>query len=305
MSTQGSGSFARTGNLESDCRSMERRSVAAASLASRHVDSNSKSRNSVFQELDLKQFGFHAQTAFDADKELEKFRSKNFRLAPLPLDNNVWRRPPPDFRPQAWEPKPPKRNSRDAMQPWKYRIASDAEFEATVEARKNHVSMPTAMSLPGKKNEKSGMRLRFRPLRAGSARMRSVRDAALQAGPYHNPQPHDHRALPLIQSLGLDEFETNHDKDPYNIRFLTKHKNTIIGPLNKNINLRNCSGTMWSAVCQPEKWENSLHLPREKWPSRPKEYTRYRLPFRDPHDAFLGNVELKLNNQWSTEQISR
>ena len=60
-------------------------------------------------------FGFEAKSAFDAGRDLTQFRSVLVRLSPPPSVDDPWRRPPPDFRPQVYEPRPPKRNTRDAM----------------------------------------------------------------------------------------------------------------------------------------------------------------------------------------------
>ena len=66
------------------------------------------------------QFGFDGKTSFDAERELMKNRSEHFLIKEKESIDDIWKRPPPDFRLQMFAPKPPKRNSREAMQPWKY-----------------------------------------------------------------------------------------------------------------------------------------------------------------------------------------
>ena len=48
--------------------------------------------------LGLVQFGFHAKTAHDAEEALLQTRSENYKVPPPTTDNDVWKRPPPDFR---------------------------------------------------------------------------------------------------------------------------------------------------------------------------------------------------------------
>ena len=76
-----------------------------------------KSASHTFTEND---FGFQTKTSFNANKELQKYRSKNFEVFFPHVDNDIWKRSAPDFRPQEYAPRPPKRNTRMAMQPWKY-----------------------------------------------------------------------------------------------------------------------------------------------------------------------------------------
>ena len=48
-----------------------------------------------------RKFGFDAKTAFVAAQNLGKTRSDTFRLTPPPPDDDIWKRPAPDFRPQV------------------------------------------------------------------------------------------------------------------------------------------------------------------------------------------------------------
>ena len=85
------------------------------------------SRASSNKTLTLTPFGFEAKTSFNASDDLTQTRSKSFTIRPAPVDDDIWKRPPPDFRPQVYAPKPPKRNSREAVQPWKYTALCDQE----------------------------------------------------------------------------------------------------------------------------------------------------------------------------------
>ena len=68
----------------------------------------------------MRSYDFTAKASFDASQHLLKSRSDTFLLGAKIPDNDIWKRPPPDFKPQIYAPKPPKRNSRDAMRPWSY-----------------------------------------------------------------------------------------------------------------------------------------------------------------------------------------
>ena len=48
-----------------------------------------------------RKFGFDAKTTFVAAQNLGKIRSETFRLTPPPPDDDIWKRPAPDFRPQV------------------------------------------------------------------------------------------------------------------------------------------------------------------------------------------------------------
>ncbi len=71
-------------------------------------------------QYNVEPFSFEGRISFDAHQDLSKTRSSNFHIRHPPKDDDIWKIPPPDFRPQNFAPKPLKRNSREAMKPWKY-----------------------------------------------------------------------------------------------------------------------------------------------------------------------------------------
>ena len=75
---------------------------------------------SATQSLNGGEFTFASQSRFNASQDLVLTRSDSYVIRKPLKEDNIWTRPPPDFRPQQYLPKPPKRNSRESMQPWKY-----------------------------------------------------------------------------------------------------------------------------------------------------------------------------------------
>ena len=113
--------MSRTSSRISSAFTETSRSNSAPVMPSLHhpVSSSSTPKSATFY-VGANPFGFQSKTSFDATKELQKYRSATFTLPPSIVDDDIWKRSAPDFRPQRYAPKPAKRNSRDAMQPWKY-----------------------------------------------------------------------------------------------------------------------------------------------------------------------------------------
>jgi hypothetical protein len=64
---------------------------------------------------------FQEKRNFEAIKNLIKTRSRNKKKTVVEEDNSdVWKRKPVDFTVKLYHPKPPKRNSRNAIKPWLY-----------------------------------------------------------------------------------------------------------------------------------------------------------------------------------------
>ena len=141
-------------------------------------------------EYTSKPFGFEKRTAFDAAKDLLKSRSDSFLLPSPATDDDPWKRAAPDFRPQVYAPKPPKRNSRDAVQPWKY---------GTIPGEYKFVRRPCTVTLPHVLNPRPP---RDQPIvthfdipDAAEARMMIVKEGMFPAEPYVMPKPHDFRGV--------------------------------------------------------------------------------------------------------------
>jgi len=247
-------------------------------------------------------FGFDAKTSYDAAETLLKSRSESFLLKPPQKDDDIWKRPPPDFRPQRFAPKPPKRNSRDAMQPWKY---------GTIPGKKEVVKKTNVVHLPHilnpKKNDEKEFKTRFTDLMdAFDAKMEYVKEGMYKPGLYQMPKPHDFRGYPPIKSLGLDEFDVWYNKDPYNIHFLTRNLNIIHGLNSRPLSGSQHHGRQMAPPLTPKPhWEARLIMEKDAWPLKSASYTRYRRQGRDPRSALMSRIDHHLSAEWAKEQLER
>ncbi|XP_064614378.1 uncharacterized protein LOC135478043 [Liolophura sinensis] len=252
--------------------------------------------------LGIVQFGFHAKTGFNANIDLVQTRSDHLKPKLQPLHLDPWRRPPPDFRPQLFGPNPPKRNAQESMQPWKY---------GTIPGQRQSYSRPKRQSLvlqgvlDGAKSEEDPFLTRFRAPDSYEAKLMFVKDGRFPLGRYATPTPHDFRGYPPIKSLGLPEFITAHDHDPYNIAFKSERLNIYHG-LNTEPPTDRHLGRQMAPVLPPQPyWESRLILPNSPWPRRPASFTRFRRQGRPPHSAFMDRVEETLTAKWAKEKLEK
>lgn len=140
-------------------------------------------------------FGFTSKTQYDANESLIQIRSENFSKLVPEKDNDIWKRPPPDFRPQVFAPKPPKRNSREAMRPENY-----GTFPGKHVTVKRPVRNVIPHMLRPAKPDEGRMSLRFHIDRPFTAKKKFVREGMYKAGKFKNPQPHDFRGVGVIHS---------------------------------------------------------------------------------------------------------
>ena len=140
--------------------------------------------------LGIVEFGFHAKTSFDADDALLLTRSEKFRLNTPPRDDDIWKRPPPDFRYVVYAPKPPPRNTRDSQQPWRY---GTYPGQRTVYKREPKSLLPIIFrsAQPRRKEFVT----RFHIARPFTAKKDFVRNGMNVPGEYVPPKPHDHRGV--------------------------------------------------------------------------------------------------------------
>lgn len=250
--------------------------------------------------LGLNPFGFESKNTFDASLDLTHSRSARFAVRPPEPDADIWRRKPPDFRLQVYNPNPPKRNSRDAMQPWKY---GTYPGEEKPKKRAQSVNLPNIFK-EGKEDILKNLDLSSSNLMGISdEKNHFVREGMYPAGPYSNPKDPDFRGLKPIGPLGLEEFDTSYEKDPYNIKFHTNNLQTIHGTGGKAPYERLTEGnSMATPLHQPPKWEQRLHMPNLRWRTPYCAYTRYRLPWRYPEQVIMDRVEESLNVKWDQEK---
>ena len=145
-------------------------------------------------------FGFEAKTSYDASETLLHNRSEKFKVKPLPPDDDIWKRPPPDFRPQNFAPKPPKRNSRESQQPWKY---GTFPGHTSVKSPKV-VRLPYILQPQPPKDTPFVTQFPDIP---GSyeAKVEAAKEGFFKPGPYQPPVPHDFRG---VSHVTLFKFHT-------------------------------------------------------------------------------------------------
>jgi len=221
---------------------------------------------------------------------------------------NVWKLKPPDFNPQIFEPTPPKRNSRDAIRPWTYdantttpsleemrenrRANTKRTDHLLQQLERQHSSIPPQTAPCGNSNR--SMRLRFRIDDPHEARIRFVKTGCFKKPPYTNPKPHDHRGYPPLKALGLEEFKTSYDRDPYDgvgLKCKKKGIATITGPqadFLRHVRLKKKED--YEAI-RHLKYDPALILPKLSYPNKMPAFTRHRRKDRSAKSAYLERAE--------------
>ncbi|OWF55499.1 uncharacterized protein LOC110459748 [Mizuhopecten yessoensis] len=249
--------------------------------------------------LSMFPFGFDSKTKYDANESLITIRSTNFSKKELEKDDDIWKRPPPDFRPQKFAPNPPKRNSRESMQPWRY---------GTFPGEHVFVKKPSTKVMPKilmpKKTPEGRIITQFHIDRPFTAKKKFVREGMFKPEMFVNPTEHDFRGYPPIKKMGLPEFTTHEEADPFDIYFNTDRLNIIHGePLERAAD-RNIKGLqMAPPVHLLPRWERQLILDNEPYPTKPGEFNRHRLRFRPARSAFMERVTRTLDINWAKERL--
>ncbi|CAC5406790.1 unnamed protein product [Mytilus coruscus] len=143
---------------------------------------------SAASSLGIVPFGFHSKTQYDANETLIQIRSENYEPKEPIKDNNIWKRPPPDFRPQIFAPKPPKRNSRESMQPWNYGTIPGQREIIKRERQKviPHILLPL-------KEDRTRFVTTGRIMRPFTAKKKFVTEGMYNPGPFADIREHDFR----------------------------------------------------------------------------------------------------------------
>lgn len=139
-----------------------------------------------------REFNFPGKSKFQASKDLLLTRSDSYIIRKPPPDDDIWRRPPPNFCPQSYAAKPPKRNSRESMKPWKY---------GTYPGQKNQIKKEKTVTLPRalqpERPKSTKLVNRFKILDPFEAKCLFVKEGMYQREQYRNPQPHDFRQVTI------------------------------------------------------------------------------------------------------------
>lgn len=117
---------------------------------------------------------------------------------------SVWDKKPIDFSPRLYHPRPPKRNSRESMKPWKYGRDSHREVCGSVSSSaKLRIPLDLKDYLRDKSHKemieetRSDFQRSFRLLTANGARIEASKSMGFRDGldQYRNPEPHDFRGV--------------------------------------------------------------------------------------------------------------
>lgn len=254
-------------------------------------------------------YGFESKTLLDAFGDLLVERSQHFTTAPPPLNRDIWKRKPPDFTPRVYDPKPPKRNSREAIQPWKYFSASDQRMLERKAAASDgeecclpQIFRDTATGDANDANKCDEFVTRFKTIGQFDAKVLFVRHGMRRRSAYRMPKPHDFRGLPPIESLGLPEFSTQYERDPYNLKFNKENPKNVLGWSLPQPTSSFDPGSSVSPLTPQPKWDRNLILPKTQWPNKYAAYTRHRRWDRSAQSAKMERIEQQLTEQWRREE---
>ena len=156
-------------------------------------DSYCPSRPESTSSLGIMPFGFPSKTNYDANESLIQIRSENFERKVVDKEEDIWKRPPPDFRRQCYAPRPPKRNSAESMKPWIY---------GTIPGQREIIKRPRRKIIPhllqSPREEQTKFNTYFHIERPFTAKKKSVLEGTNDPGEYENPKPHDFRGVLLF-----------------------------------------------------------------------------------------------------------
>lgn len=265
------------------------------------IDFSSPSPTGTSSSVGLIPFGFQSKTNYDANESLIQIRSESFQKHTPVQEEDIWKRPPPDFRPQIFAPKPPKRNSRESQKPWLY---------GTIPGQRESVKRVRPKVIPHllkpKTEENKGLVTYFHIDRPFTAKKKFVREGMYEKGEFVNPAPHDFRGYPPLKTLGLPEFVQKTDKDPYNIKFHTDRLNMIHGDRVDKATDRDIRGLQMAPPLSPNPL-HECHLLLEKgpWPVKNEQFTRFRVRHRPAHSAFMERATRLLESKWAREKYEK
>lgn len=135
---------------------------------------------------------------FEASSHLVKLRntSRNYEKKESEI-TNVWEKKPIDFSPRLYQPKPPKRNSKEAMKPWKYKtLMREKEASINVPSKKCELGLNEYL-VKKVSNMQPSFKTSFRLLTPNQARIEASKTMGFRDGLelYRNPKSHDFRGV--------------------------------------------------------------------------------------------------------------
>ncbi|KAM6202316.1 uncharacterized protein C7orf78 homolog [Rhynchocyon petersi] len=163
--------------------------------------------------------------------------------------------------------------------------------------RKTIINVPeTVLHLPSIQNDLKSITPKFittfARLDPHTAKIMFVKSGKYPCDEYINPKPYDFRQY----QSNLPNFVTSYEKDPFGLKFKTKHLSTVHGCQLLEDNQQKKNGKEKFITYKPCEcsWDAKLILPKDPWPNKSASYTRHRT-WRDPYSAFMDRVEEKFN----------
>lgn len=254
-------------------------------------------------------FNFDGQVKFNGFVDYMATRSTLFNPKEIVPEKSIWDLKPPDFRHQSYAPKPPKRCTILSQQPWKYgTYPGYRDKQELQQPQAGDVALHPVLKQPRAKSPY--FQRRFRIERPWTSRINFVKHGKLPNEPEHyiNPKPLEIRTLADIERLGLPEFDTKEEKDPFDLKLQHKFIKTYHGinlePPPRDLAPVDDSHPRMKLVRPSDpQFEGNLILRKDKWPKgmayrHSAEYTRHKKLIRTAQSAFMERAHRSLHEKW-------
>jgi len=156
---------------------------------------------------------FRSKLKFDSSKLSTVRRSDLYSAPSKQYVYDIWTLQPPNFNPQAFEPRPVERNSREAVRPWEYDrftayktrvVANAAKRKSSDKRLSDYIKQLRDLSNSraktcGALETRSDFKVRYKIMDPYEARIDFVKNGMHPAGEYVMPQPHDYRQVRRLE----------------------------------------------------------------------------------------------------------
>ncbi|KAM8936553.1 uncharacterized protein C7orf78 homolog [Lycaon pictus] len=197
------------------------------------------------------------------------------------MEVNAWEIKPPDFSYKLYKSlRFPEKSSRTSKEE---------------QGRGKKSNFPeTMLHLPNIRNHSKKVKsppfiTTFPHLDSHKAKLMFVKSGKYPNGVYLNPKPHDFRQY----QRNLPNFVTACERDPFGLKFKSKHLSTVHGHHSpKDDKQKNSTERFITYKPHECTWDSKLILLKAPWPIKSASYTRHRRR-RDVYSAFMDRVEEK------------
>lgn len=268
-------------------------------------------------------FDFSTKVRLESKAANSKRRSSRFKTVRKNEKYDVWSIRPLDLQPQAFEPRPPKRNSREAVRPWTYGPQSDRvnagntlaatesvhkipaentkRKEEALKALQNFRDVDHCGQKSAHEDEDGELKLHFRPMDPHEARIDFVRRGRHPPGKYEMPKVFNHREYEPLGTFDLPDFVT----DSKNKETSRSQLRTIHGP---QVFYRRETGANTKKDYEEVRhlqYDSELILPKLPFPNKYAAYSRHRRTDRSARSAYMDRAEQMLTKRGRELQFFR